>query len=120
MFDPQRLADRYAAVWNETDPGLRRAEIRDLWAPSGEHYVNTREVRGYAELEQRVTGSHERNVRENGNRFRAVQDARALRDIVFFHWEMLPPGSEEVTAEGMIILRVNGEGRILVDYQFVF
>lgn len=120
MFNPQQLADRYAAVWNETDPKRRRDEIRELWAPSGEHYVNAREVRGYAELEARITGSHEKNVRDNGNRFRAVKDARALRDIVFFHWEMLPAGSEVVTASGMIILRVDATGRILVDYQFVF
>ncbi|MBV9539409.1 MAG: nuclear transport factor 2 family protein [Acidisphaera sp.] len=120
MFDPQRLADRYAALWNETDTERRRAEIRELWTPSGEHYVNAREVRGYAALEERVTGSHHKNVRDNGNRFRAVQDARALRDIVFFHWEMLPADREEVTASGMIILRVDAEGRILVDYQFVF
>jgi hypothetical protein len=118
MDNPQQLADRYVAVWSETDPERRRRAIAELWTPDGEHYVGAREVRGYAELEQRVTGSHEKNVRDNGNRFRAVKDARALRDVVTFHWEMLPAESEQVVATGLEILLIDATGRILVDYQF--
>ena len=120
MHEAQRLADRYVAVWNETDADRRRQAIAELWTPSGEHYTATREVRGYAELEQRIIGSYERNIRDGGYRFRAVQDARVLREVVTFHWEMLPAGSEEVSASGQIILIVDGEGRIRTDYQFVF
>lgn len=31
------LAERYIAVWNETDPARRRATIADLWAPDGRY-----------------------------------------------------------------------------------
>ena len=119
MENPQDLADRYAAVWNETDAERRRLGIAELWAPTGGHYVGAREARGYDALEQRIIGSHERNVRDGGHRFRAAKDARALRDVVTFHWEMLPADSEEVVATGLEFLIVDANGHILVDYQFV-
>lgn len=119
MDNAQQLADRYVAVWNETDPEQRRRSIAALWAAEGEHYVGAREVRGRDALEQRVTGSHEKNVRDNGHRFRAKPDARALRDVVTFHWEMLPRDSEEVVATGLEFLVVDPQGRILIDYQFI-
>ena len=119
MTDAQRLADRYVTVWNETDPQKRREAIACLWVTNGLHYVDTREARGYAALEQRIAGSHEKNVRINRNRFRAVQNARALREVVTFNWEMLPQDGEQVLATGLEILLTDPEGRILVDYQFV-
>ena len=119
MLDAQDLADRYVAVWNETDAERRRRQIAGLWVPDGQHYVDVREARGYAALEERITGSHNKNVRDGGHRFRAVQDARALRDVVFFHWEMLPGSEDRVVASGFMILKVEAEGRILIDYQFM-
>jgi len=119
MFDAQGLAERYVAVWNETDSERRRSQIAGLWVPEGRHYVGAREVLGYAGLEQRIADSHNKNVRDSGNHFRAVKDARALRDIVVFRWEMLPAAVARVAAHGFIVLRVDAEGRILVDYQFV-
>ncbi len=115
----QDLADRYVAVWNEADAAARRRAIAQLWVPDGVHYVDTREARGYAALEQRITGSYEKNVRDRGNRFRAVKSARALRDGVLLFWEMLPAQSETVLASGLVFLIVDRERRILVDYQFV-
>ena len=117
MNEAQQLADRYVEVWCETDPERRRRAIAELWTPDGEHYVGAREVRGYDDLEQRIKGSHEKNIRDNGHRFRAVKDARALRDVVTFHWEMLPADSEQVVATGLEILLIDATGRILVDYQ---
>jgi hypothetical protein len=118
MDSAQQLADRYVAVWNETDAERRRQSIADLWIPEGEHYAGAREVRGYAGLEERIRGSHEKNVRDGGYRFRAVKDAQALHDGLTFHWEMAPPESEKIVASGLIFLLVDGPGRIRVDYQF--
>jgi hypothetical protein len=119
MFDAEELVDRYVAVWNETDPERRQSQISALWLPEGRHYVGVREVLGYAALEHRITDSHNKNVRDSGHYFRAVKDARALRDIVVFNWEMLPNAEDKVAAHGFIVLRVDAEGRILVDYQFI-
>jgi hypothetical protein len=119
MFDAQELADRYVAVWNETDAGRRRQQIAALWVPDGQHYVEVREALGYTALEQRITGSHNKNVRDGGHRFRAAKDARMLHDIVIFHWEMLPAAEDRVVARGLEVLRIDATGRILVDYQFI-
>jgi hypothetical protein len=35
MNNPQELAERYAALWNEPDPTRRRERIRALWTPNG-------------------------------------------------------------------------------------
>ena len=119
MNDVESLAQRYVAVWNETDASRRREQIAELWAPEGKHYVGAKEVRGFEDLERRVRESHEKNVRDGGQRFRAARDARALRDAITFHWEMLPVDSETVVATGLEVLIVDPTGRILVDYQFM-
>lgn len=119
MIDPQELANRYVEVWNERNAELRRRQIAALWVPNGTHYVGTREARGYEELEQRIIGSHEKNVALAGNRFRAVRDACALRDVVTFHWEMLAGHDDTVLAVGLEFLMLDTDGRIVTDYQFV-
>ena len=98
MLDPQTLADRYVAVWNESDEGRRRKAIAALWVPDGQHFVEGREAQGYEGLEKRIRGSHEKNVRDDGNRFRAVPGARRLHDVVTFYWEMLPADGDTVLA----------------------
>ena len=118
MVDAQTLADRYVAVWNERDEGSRRTAIAALWVPDGQHYVQGQEVRGHDALEKRIRGSHEKNVRDNGNRFRAARNARRLHDVITFHWEMLPADSETVSVRGLEFLIIRDDGHILVDYQF--
>lgn len=122
MSDAQMLADRYTAAWNETDPARRRASITALWAPDGAHYVRSIEAHGHDALEQRIVGSHNNNVRDKGYRFRAVNNAQALSDVVTFNWEMVRPGGDpvdEVLATGLEFLRLDATGRIVTDYQFI-
>lgn len=119
MIEAQKLADRYIAVWSETDPVARRKAIAELWVPDGLHYVDTREARGYEALERRIIGSHEKWVRDGGNRFRAAKNAQALRNVVTFNWEMIPADDDAVLAVGLEFLIVDEHGRILVDYQFI-
>jgi hypothetical protein len=116
--NPQDLADRYAAVWNEPDPTTRRQGIEALWSPDGEHYVRTLEARGYDALQKRVTGSYEKNVLGPGHRFRAVQSAQAVRNVVTFNWEMIA-ADDKVLAVGLEFLVLDEQGRIAVDYQFI-
>jgi hypothetical protein len=117
--NPQGFAERYVALWNESDPGARRQGIEALWAPGGMHFMGTREACGYDALERRVTGSYEQSVRDRGNRFRALPGASALHDAVTFFWQMVPAASDEVLATGVAFLILDATGRILTDYQFV-
>lgn len=114
----QAIAERYVAVWNERDDACRRRLIAELWAPDGEHFVGAKEVRGHEALEHRVVGSHVRNVVEGGHHFRAAPGARALKDVVTFHWEMRPEGRDEVVAGGLEFLLLDEGGRIRADYMF--
>lgn len=118
MEQAQEIANRYIAVWHEADAETRRDLIARLWVADGLHYVGEREAQGYDALEKRIIGSHEKNVRDGGHRFRA-KNARALRDIVTFDWEMNPAGGEEILATGREVLLLDEDQRILVDYQFV-
>lgn len=121
MSDVQKLADRYVAIWNETDDAMRRKTIAEIWASDGRHYSRTLEAHGYDALEKRITGSNEKNIKIGGNRFRSVKNAQALRNVVFFNWEMTPAGDDKtVVAAGVIVLIVDEKQRILFDYQFFF
>ena len=113
------LADRYAALWNLTDAGARRDAIASLWVPEGEHYVRTLQAKGYAALEQRVTGSHEKNVRDGGFLFSTTGDAQLLQNTVMFHWQMVPAAGGPVAALGLEFLLLAEDGRIAKDYQFI-
>ena len=53
-----------------------------------------------------------------GNSFRAVMNARTLRNGVTFNWEMIS-ATGEVLATGLEFLIVDDRQRILVDYQFI-
>ncbi len=113
------LADRYVAVWNETDPAARRAAIAQLWVPEGEHFVRTLQAKGYEALEQRISGSHGKNVRDGGFRFASAGDAQQLHDAVMFHWHMVPAEGGPIAALGLEFLVLAADGRIAVDYQFI-
>ena len=118
-IDAQALADRYAAVWNDSDPKTRRDTIEALWSPDGEHYVGVREVRGYQQLQERVTGAYEKNVRDGKHLFRAVKNAQQVHNVVTFHWEMIDPSNGKVLATGLEFLELDAQGRIRVDHQFI-
>jgi hypothetical protein len=119
MVDAQQLANRYVELWNVTSQDARRNAIKELWPADGAHYVKTFEVRGYEALEKRVTGSHEKNVRDGGFRFRVAQNAQRLRETVTFNWEMVRPDSGEVVSVGLEFLQLCADGRIATDYQFI-
>jgi hypothetical protein len=78
MNEAQELAELYVSVWNETNPEDHRRIITELWVPDGLHYVNAREARGHEALEARVIGSHEKNVRDGGYSFKAVNGAKCF------------------------------------------
>jgi hypothetical protein len=114
-IDPQELAGRYVAVWNEPDPGLRRTAIHELWTEDGAHVLQppeeirtaatglgftstTLEARGHDALEVRVTRAYQDFVASGAFTFR-------LR-----HTAAIPPSDDEVAGAGLEILALDEDG----------
>ena len=109
-LDVKDLTGRYVAAWNEPDPARRRQAIRELWAEDGIHVLQppaefrqaaaglgftsaALEARGHDELEVRVTRSYQDFVAPGQFTFRPRDNADALRNVVKFSWEMVPPAA---------------------------
>jgi hypothetical protein len=134
--DPQKLTDRYVAVWNEPDAERRRTAIRELWSADAVHVLQppqeirhaaeglgfdrpVLEARGYDALEFRVTRAHDEFVAPGGFVFRSRGNADRLHDVVKFNWEMASRERGEVAGVGLEILILGPDGRIASDYQFI-
>jgi hypothetical protein len=119
MSNAEDIARRYIHIWNETDPGARRAQVAALWIEDGTHYVRLREVRDHADLETRVATSHQTNVAERNYKFELAGGVEQLRDMVKFNWRMVPNSGRAVAATGLIVLLLADDGRARIDYQFI-
>jgi hypothetical protein len=119
MSHAEDLAQRYIHIWNEADPGARRAQVAALWAENGTHYVRVREVHGHVDLETRVATSHQTNVAGRNYWFEVAGLVEPLRDMVKFNWRMVPKGGGAVAATGLIVCLLAEDGRIRIDYQFI-
>ena len=130
------LANRFVGLWNDPDPEHRRATIRELWTEDGRQVLQPPqemreaaagigfppprlEVRGYDEIERRVTRAYEDFVAAGGFEFRGRGNVERLDDVIKFNWEMVPAGGGDVQAVGLDVLMLDGDGRIETDYQFI-
>jgi hypothetical protein len=134
MTDPQNLADRYTAVWNEPDPETRRRTVRELWTEDGVHLLQppqevvaaaarlaiepSFEARGHAALEARVGRAYDEFVASGQFVFRSRDDATRLGDVVKWHWEAIDADGR-IGGVGLEFVVLDDDGRIRLDYQFI-
>jgi hypothetical protein len=134
MDNPNELADRYAAIWNEPDAERRRQAVTELWTEDAVHILQppqevqdaaasldvtaTFRARGHGELEARVRRAYEEFVAGGGNSFRPQEDLARLGDVVKFRWEMIT-SSGDVAGVGLEFVVLDADGRIKTDYQFI-
>jgi len=131
-INPQDLAGRHIALWNEPDAALRRKAIQVLRAEDSAHILQppvaireaaaalgsdstTRAAHGYGALEAPVTRSHERFVAPGQYTFQPRDNAICLHHVVKFNWEMVPTGGEPVGG-GLEVLALDDNGPIKTDY----
>jgi hypothetical protein len=135
-MDPNELADRYVALWNEPDRDRRREAVRTLWLEDGAHILQPpQEVReiaarpgigltarleaqGHAALEARATSAYEEFIAPGRFSFRRRDNVERLADVVKFNWEMVSTDGE-VAGVGLEFLVLAPDGRIQRDYQFI-
>ncbi|RBQ17938.1 hypothetical protein DP939_21425 [Spongiactinospora rosea] len=117
-MDYEAFAERYVAVWNETDPATRRTMIAALWAPDGVEYTDISEYRGHQALEARITEAHHQFVRDGGYVFRAAGDTAGHHGGVRLTTYMVPAAGGDIAWTGAIFARLGDDGRIVADHQF--
>jgi hypothetical protein len=117
-FNLEDIAERYATVWNEQDAAKRRNQIAALWETDAVHYVQQREVRGFAALEARVIEAHEKWVMQADYLFKHVGTVASLHNSVKFNWVMLKRTGGDVISAGLNVLLLNESGLISVDYMY--
>ena len=130
----EQLAERYTAVWMESDGERRREVIVTLWTEDAIHILQpteavyeaaderavnpTWQVRGHEELAARVTSAYEDFVASGQMTFRLQGGAKRLGDVVTWRWEGVSPDGE-VLGVGVEFVILAADGRIATDYQFV-
>jgi hypothetical protein len=110
--------------------------IRELWAEDGGHLlappveiieIASRpgiglearlEAWGHAALESRALSAYEEWVERGNFRFRRRDDVARIADVMTFHWEMVA-NDGSVAGVGLEFLVLDGDDRIVRDYQFV-
>ena len=108
MSDFDTVVDRYLQVWNETDPGARRAAIDELFAADVRFVDPLAAVEGRAAVDALIAGAQSQFT---GLVFTPGGPADAHHDQGRFTWHLGPAGGEPV-AIGFDVAELDADGRI--------
>jgi hypothetical protein len=111
------IADRYTAVWNESDTQARRLSIAGLWASDGVEYVDGARFNGLDELHDRIACAYTDFVGSGRYLVDRADDARRHDDLVSFTIRLITPGTSEIAWAARVFLLLDSDGRIREDYQ---
>jgi SnoaL-like domain len=108
MSDLQDLAERYVALWNETDPVARRRAVDGLWAEDGSYTDPLVDAQGRDAIDATLQA-----VQNDfpGLAFTLLGPVDAHHGIARFRWELGPEGGEALVV-GFDVLVAAGDGRI--------
>ncbi|WP_338772525.1 hypothetical protein V7968_13965 [Nocardia vulneris] len=132
------FAERFAALWNESDPEAREQRIREFFAPTGvqvlvdppvelreqverlQFALPALEVRGYAALSRRVTRAYELFIASGDYEFAVPAPAIPLpAGLIGVSWVMVAKADGAIAGGGFDVLGLDTDGRILTDHQFI-
>ena len=91
--NPQDIAARYVAAWNEADPGRRRRLVAALWTEDATYRDPVMEGEGHGGIEALIGGVQ---ARFPGFRFSLSGRPDGYGDRVRFSWDLGPEGAEPV------------------------
>lgn len=89
MSNLNDLADRYIAMWNETDAARRRDLIAAVWTDDGSYVDPMLQGEGHAGIDAMVKSVQERFP---GHRFARTSNVDSHHDRIRFDWELGPAG----------------------------
>jgi SnoaL-like domain len=107
MTKASEIADRYIAVWNETDQSRCRALLAEGWAENATYVDPLMSAEGREQIGALIAAVHERFP---GFRFRLEGRADGYGENVRFSW-MLGPQAEADMIKGTDFIVVEG-GRL--------
>lgn len=87
MTGAATIANRYIALWNETDPGRRKAMLADLWSDAGTYLDPLMQGQGHDQIDALIAGVHGQFP---DFRFALVGQPDGYGDQVRFSWQLGP------------------------------
>ncbi|MBV6696919.1 nuclear transport factor 2 family protein [Kitasatospora aureofaciens] len=110
----QQLAERYLAVWNETDPAARRKLVDEAWAEDGRYTDPLAAVTGRDAIDALIGAAQ---AQFPGMEF-TLGPVDAHHDIARFTWNLGPAGAEPIVI-GFDVLVAGPDGRIASVHGFL-
>ncbi|MCF0092022.1 nuclear transport factor 2 family protein [Micromonospora sp. NPDC049114] len=108
------LAERYIAIWNETDPARRRTEIADVWAPDARYVDPLTVAEGRDAIDATIAAVQGQFP---GMTFRLAGPVDGHHDQLRFTWELGPDGVEApVVGFDVAVLDGNGQLRQVLGF----
>ena len=93
MTDAAQIADRYIAVWNETDQARRFALLTESWAENATYVDPVMSGEGLEQIGALIAAVHERFP---GFRFKLEGCADGHHDKVRFSWALGPDAEADL------------------------
>src|SRR3954454_5431107 len=107
MTDVTTVVDQYIAMWNETDPGERRAIVTRAFSDDGTYLDPLMAGDGPAGIDAMVAGAQEQFP---GVRFELVSGPEQHHDRVRFTWRMLGGDGSGEVARGVDFATLADDG----------
>jgi len=104
----QEVIERYIACWNETDPGLRRKLIDEVWAPDATYTDPLGEAAGHDAIHAMIAGVQQQFP---GFGFTLLGPVDSHHRQARFTWGLAPDGAEPVVI-GFDVAVAGGDGRL--------
>ena len=111
------LVDRYLAMWNESDPIIRRQQIAELWAHVGLLIRDTSVSEGHVAIEAEATKMRNAYV-ANGLVSSSAKNTHVHHNLVKLKWKATDSRDGAVSAAWSDLLMLDENGRIRFDFQF--
>lgn len=107
MSNATEIANRYIALWNETDSGKRRALIDKAWTEDANYVDPLMKGEGHAGIDAMIAGVQQRFA---GGRFTLRGTPEGHNDRVRFSWSLA--NGDAPIAHGTDFAVVTADGRL--------
>lgn len=103
-----RLADRYIAIWNETDQAARRRLIAETWTEGARYLDPLMQGQGHDGIDAMIRAVQERFP---GHRFRRTGPVDAHNNCLRFTWQLAEEEAAPLVA-GLDVGSIAPDGRL--------